>query len=451
MVATVLVISDLHLTNGDRATENWGDPQQQAFEGLLAATQPGQPLASDSVELIINGDCFDFLLTPPTLSGRTQTDVNAAHAKWVNILGAHEAWFAALRTFLRVPGRRVTFLIGNHDVELCYPSIRARVRSAINAAPGVVRFCLTQQYQPLPDVVIDHGCQFDPYNTIPTLWANTPRQSTPAQIETSDARGMAIGPTTLPWGSRYFYDIFYAHKRQLRYLDEMIPSLTFLRQSALLCLLAPESVLAAMPTLQALAQDTALFIPPLTTEDVNDPVALFTATLNVAQLISRTVTGESAGDDPATTAQALQILQALGGDRADALRLLLTIGPEGITRTDRGVLAAAEAQLRQAPETRFFILGHTHEEGRWAVAANQWIMNTGTWFPRKVLPRPEAWSPEFAAWAAHPMDVPYPGHDGQRFVAAWLRSEPGAATVGELIAWQGNRFARVADDAMNQW
>ena len=450
MVATVLVVSDLHLTDGG-SLENWGAAQQTAFEELLAATQPGQRLASDSVELVINGDCFDFLLTPPALPGRAQTDVNMAHAKWVNIVAAHAPWFAALRTFLQTTGHRVTFIIGNHDVELFYPSIRARVRSAIGAAPGVVRFCLTQAYQPLPDVIIDHGCQFDAYNAIPALWAQAATLSTPEQLETSDARGSAVGPTQLPWGSRYYYNAFLPAKLRLPYLDATIPALDFLKQNALLCLLAPDLVLETLPRLQALVPDMTFFVPPIAPADVNDPVALFTATMGIGQLISQSVSGGAASDDAETMTSGLQLQQALQGERSAALRAILAIGPEGIYRSDRGVLAAGTAQLTQAAATHFLVLGHTHEEGRWNVAPNQWIVNTGTWFPRKALPHFDEWTPEFVAWAAHPQDIPYPGRDGQRFTAAWLRAETGAATVAELIAWRNGTFTPIADDAMEQW
>lgn len=450
MVATVLVVSDLHLSDGGRL-ENWGATQQANFAQLLAATQPGQRLASETVELVINGDCFDFLLTPPALIGRAQTEVNGAHAKWANILSAHGDWFAALRSFLRVPGRRVTFLIGNHDVELCYPSIRARVRSAIGAGPGLVRFCLTQAYQPLPDVVIDHGCQFDPYNAIPALWERAATLSTPEQLETSDARGSAVGPTSLPWGSRYYYNAFLPTKARLPHLDEMIPSLDFLHQNALLCLVAPDLVLEMLPQLQRLLPNTTLFVPPLAAGDIHDPVALFTATMGIGQLISQSVSGSAAEGNPATVEAAMEMLQAVQGDRYEALRAILAIGPAGIFHSDRGVRAMAANQLQQAPATRFLILGHTHEEGRWQVSANQWILNVGTWFARKALPHAEEWSPEFVAWATRPDDIAYPGRDGQRFTVAWLRSEPGAATVAELIAWRDGTFTPVADDAMDRW
>ncbi len=451
MVATALVVSDLHLADGSRERENWGATQQAAFERMLAATQPGGVLASDTVEVILNGDTFDFLLTPPNLGDRTHADLNLAHAKWATIQAVHGPWFAALHDFLRQPGHRVTFLVGNHDVELLYPSIRARVRSAVNAPPGMVRFCLTQTYQPFRDVIIDHGCQFDPYNAIPEVWADG-ATSTPEQLETTNIRGSA-GPLALPWGARYFYQVFLPSKLRFRYLDEMIPSLDFVRQSALVSLLAPEIIADALPRLLALLPGGG-DLPLPADLDLSNPQAVFAFSQFAARLIHQAVAGTKPGapdDMPSQTQpEAARLTEALGKDRYEALKALLTIGPEGINRTDRGVRAAAQAHLAQHPETRFYILGHTHEEGRWRASSSQAILNTGTWFPRKARPHADEWNPEFAAWAGQPLAIPYPGRDGSRFTTAWLRSEPGAATVAELIAWRDDGFAPVPDDAMER-
>ncbi|MBA3823280.1 MAG: metallophosphoesterase [Ktedonobacterales bacterium] len=463
MVTTLVVISDLHLADGSATFENWGADQQATFEALLGATRGNGALASDTVELIINGDCFDFLLTPPHLGARDSTDVNIAHAKWVNIMAAHGPWFTALREFLRAPGHRVTFIIGNHDMELAFPSVRARVRSAIGAAPGMVRFCLTQAYQPLPDVLIDHGCQFDAYNAIPVLWRQQPSISTPSALETSDARGQPVGPLALPWGSRYFYRAFVPAKRRLRYLDECIPALGSVRQAALLCVLAPDLLLEMLPQLATLLPAEAA-APTMPSADlVDQPAALFMATMLLSQQLLQGVPA-SGGDDANSMAEVSQLYAALEQGRYEALRAALSIWPDlGIHHTDAAELAAARDVLAQTEGLRYVILGHTHEEGRWSVGTNLAILNTGTWVARKALPHSADFTPEYSAWATEPGTLPYPGRDGRRFIAAWLRSEPGAATVGELIEWSiptqneaatANStppFIRVPDDAMERW
>lgn len=448
MGTTILVVSDLHLADGTPQLENWGPAQQQAFARMLRLAAPGGALAGDTVELVINGDCFDFLLAQPSLEDRDVTDVNVAHAKWLGILNAHGDFFSALNAFLRMPSYRVTFLIGNHDLELLYPSIRARVRSAIGAPPGMVRFCLTRVYQPVPDVVVEHGCQFDPYNAIPALWDRAPLLSTPAQLETGDPRGVAVGPAPLPWGSRYFYRVFRPAKQQLRYLDEFIPSLSFIPQSALLSLLAPNLVPQIVAKLAAL-NPAATNLQALPLGPDHSPADLFASTMMMAQHITASTAQRSgSGEIPPEVSRLYAVLQ---GDRVDALREILCLTPENDQRLDRDTRAGGMAFLAEYPETRFMILGHTHEEGRWKARDGQWEMNTGTWFPRHARPHPENWTPEYAAWAMHPADQPYPGPDGARFIAAWVRVETGAASVAELIRFQGDGFALVPDDAMDRW
>ena len=58
-----LVISDLHLADSHSIFEGFGDLQQSALEGLLATVSTNG--FADDVELIINGDCFEFLFMEP--------------------------------------------------------------------------------------------------------------------------------------------------------------------------------------------------------------------------------------------------------------------------------------------------------------------------------------------------------------------------------------------------
>ena len=60
-----LIVSDLHVASGDTMLDGFGERQQAALEGLLSAAggSGGSPLGEgDDVELIINGDCFDFVM-----------------------------------------------------------------------------------------------------------------------------------------------------------------------------------------------------------------------------------------------------------------------------------------------------------------------------------------------------------------------------------------------------
>jgi hypothetical protein len=195
---------------------------------------------------------------------------------------------------------------------------------------------------------------------------------------------------------------------------------------------------------------------------VDRPADLFMATMLLSQQLAQGqgVAPDSEGDST-TLLEVGRLYEALGQDRYAALRAALSISPDlGINRTDASVLASGRDILGQRQPVRYLVMGHTHEEGRWGVDATRAILNTGTWFPRKALPHEDAFTPEYSAWATQPTTLPYPGADGQRFISAWLRSEPGAATVAELVAWASPAregpaptppFTPVPDDAMERW
>src|SRR5258707_14664278 len=105
-----LVISDLHLADGHPMLEGFGDTQQATLEGLVSAASSDGPLGdAEDVELIINGDCFDFLVVPSYAADSTIT-VDTALGKLEKILSVHRAFFETLLYFISLPGRHVTFL-----------------------------------------------------------------------------------------------------------------------------------------------------------------------------------------------------------------------------------------------------------------------------------------------------------------------------------------------------
>jgi hypothetical protein len=75
------------------------------------------------------------------------------------VIAAHGPFFETLHRFLSQPGRRMTFMTGNHDMELCFAEVRAGTVEAMGMQQddGRIYFCPTPSYRPLPDVSIEHG------------------------------------------------------------------------------------------------------------------------------------------------------------------------------------------------------------------------------------------------------------------------------------------------------
>lgn len=163
-----LIVSDLHVASGDTMLDTFGERQQAALEGLLAEAggSGGSPLGeADDVGLIINGDCYDFVGVEPHDTGGV-IDAGLAVEKLGQVTAAHGPFFETLGRFVRQAGRRITFLTGNHDIELCFAEVRAGIMEAMGMQQddGRVYFCPTRSYRPLPDVYIEHGNAYDFWN-----------------------------------------------------------------------------------------------------------------------------------------------------------------------------------------------------------------------------------------------------------------------------------------------
>ena len=134
-----IVISDLHLTDNYSIFEGFGDLQQSALEGLLSAASTNAFADNtDAVELIINGDCFEFLFMEPY---EKQGITYPAHAlaKLERVIDGHRPFFDTLQHFISLKGRQVTFIIGNHDVELAFKDVQERISDVICNKPEVKR------------------------------------------------------------------------------------------------------------------------------------------------------------------------------------------------------------------------------------------------------------------------------------------------------------------------
>ena len=141
------VISDLHLCDEqviDVRNPLWKKYKSRDFffdtdfaNFLLKIQEMAQKKAADlqidpSVELVLNGDIFDFDSvcvmpeSPPYKVSWLETrrglfpEEEKSCFKMEVILRDHTLWIDALRAFI-LNGNRVIFVVGNHDVEMLFP------------------------------------------------------------------------------------------------------------------------------------------------------------------------------------------------------------------------------------------------------------------------------------------------------------------------------------------
>ncbi len=177
------IISDLHLTEEEPVHPKyplWKKYKTRQFffdedlcEFLLHIEQQahGQP-----VELILNGDIFDFdsvTAIPESPVFRVswweqkrglEPREEKSRFKIQKILNDHREFVTAMSEFIR-RGNRVVFVIGNHDLELHFPAVQHEIRTQLNLTSYeqerlrfVEWFFISNQ-----DTLIEHGNQYDPY------------------------------------------------------------------------------------------------------------------------------------------------------------------------------------------------------------------------------------------------------------------------------------------------
>jgi UDP-2,3-diacylglucosamine pyrophosphatase LpxH len=215
-----LVVSDLHLGTGVRRGE------LNPFEDFLHDDRFAELLThydaragSDTeVEIILNGDIFDLLKVKVDGVFPTEVTAEVAAEKLRQCLEGHPRFVHALRTFLEKPGRRVTYLPGNHDLDMWFPATHEMFRRYV--APGhladKVRFVTASDTYYLPEgIQILHGHQFERIHRVDyTRMTRTRRDGTETLI--------------LPWGSLWILEVLNPAKEERSHVDRIQPLRRFL-------------------------------------------------------------------------------------------------------------------------------------------------------------------------------------------------------------------------------
>ncbi len=403
MSAIKLILSDLHLADGHAILDCFGDPQQLAFEGLLSAACSDGPLgAARDVELIINGDCFDFLVTLPY---DTQGVTNSAIAtsKLERIITAHPRFFAILRRFIATDGRYVTFIIGNHDIELAFIEVQQRITKEIAGVEEHpdVHFCQSRSYLPLPDVYIEHGNHYDFWNhSIEGLWDGG------GQPLTTQTNTIALSV-----GSRYFQHAAHPVSIAYPYFDHFEPSMNSTRQIALLCLLNPDIIIESAHSTMEMLSEPRPALANLAPGEERIPAKLFEqAMIDFAayqqDMASHKVdwTAPEGHENEQAIANAMvefsMLHEALSLPLIEAVAAICT---PTTYQMGESVAVGMHEVLKNEPSLRYAIAGHTHMVRIDPVSNGaQSYLNPASWTTRIALPAPGEVTPELVEWLRKP-------------------------------------------------
>ncbi len=210
-----LVLSDLHLGTGSQPGE------MNRFEDFFHDDRFAELLAHYSkstdedvgVELILNGDIFDLLKVKTGDSWATDITDAIATQKLRECLDGHPVFVRALKTFMADPHNRITYLPGNHDLDMWFPGPQDLFRRYV--APGDtgerVQFITSSDTYYLPDgIQIRHGHQFERIHRVDYKSMTRTR---------ADGREVLA----LPWGSIWILEVMNPLKEYRHHIDRIQP------------------------------------------------------------------------------------------------------------------------------------------------------------------------------------------------------------------------------------
>lgn len=211
----VLVISDLHLSAGKMIKGKRNLLEDFHYDNelidFLNYYSTGDYLEIE-VELVINGDFLDFLAVPYVEFYDDEFwSETAALAKLRMIMSAHTGVLDALRRFLSRPQKKIVYIIGNHDAEFVFDSLKEEFLNYFGELrQNIVLSNSISTHVPVKGVAIQHGHQYERAHEF---------DQENAVVETLNGEKYFIPP----WGSYYVTNVINKYKQERHFINAVRP------------------------------------------------------------------------------------------------------------------------------------------------------------------------------------------------------------------------------------
>lgn len=204
----VLVLSDFHLGKGrfleDGSLNLLEDfDEDERFVEFLDHYSTGTYYFTD-IHLVLNGDILNLI----------QMDVDGVYThllteehieKMVSkIIEGHPVFFQNLRKFLSRPNKKLSYVIGNHDIGMIFPKAQKLFKDAVGDEVEFTHQLVTN------GVLVEHGHRFEPINTVPRK-----------NLLIKGPEGKDI--LNLPWASLFCIYLLPKLKENRPYFDKVRP------------------------------------------------------------------------------------------------------------------------------------------------------------------------------------------------------------------------------------
>ena len=220
-----LVISDIHISGGNRPGEF--NPYEdfhhdEVLAEFLQHYSSGEYEERD-VELVINGDFLDPLKVDINGVFPDKITNDIAVQKVGRCLDGHPVVVKALRSFISGPNKSITYIMGNHDMELAFLSVQGLFRAVVGAPSyqDRIRFRIFETDYDLPGGVrVCHGHQSEALNRVDLSHLFL-------------TRGYASPILNLPWGSIFLLNVLLPFKSERPYITLVHPFSRYLSMAML--------------------------------------------------------------------------------------------------------------------------------------------------------------------------------------------------------------------------
>lgn len=167
--------------------------------------------AEAEVELIINGDIFNFLQVDYKGHYLTVLTESICLSNLKTIVEGHPVFFTALKHFVSSPNHRITYVIGNHDQPMLWPACQHYLNEYLGTP---VRYRSIIYF--FDGVHIEHGNMHEAANRLD-----------PKKFFLK--KDLAEPILNLPFGSHFFIDFVLKIKQVRPYVDKVRPFKAFIR------------------------------------------------------------------------------------------------------------------------------------------------------------------------------------------------------------------------------
>ena len=218
-----VITSDMHLSAG-RFVDGVQNPHEDFFFDrefceFMQYFSSGDYGDGCEVELILNGDVFDFLNVQTQGDFADVITSEIAVDKIRAIFAGHPEVTAAMQAFVRKPGKRILYNVGNHDMDFFFPAVREEFCRTIGGQDWKkesVWVNVETEFLTYPEgIEIHHGNQFEAVHTTnykqPFVTVNLPEPI-----------------LYMPWGSVWVVKIINRLKWERDYIDKVRPAKLFM-------------------------------------------------------------------------------------------------------------------------------------------------------------------------------------------------------------------------------